>query len=281
MNYCAARDIESHFTINDEQRSCLKEIGVVTRRIYELLKDDQCQFELSASGGCVRDSLLMDDPKIKDIDLLFFPTKFAVVNPKEFKLRSSIRRRDYDDEFDEISKEYSKKIESMVGKLKLNFNMVKFMPSLDEDSPYFSPYIAGVIKIEDPFLSYPVEIILSKSLKVKTFIDYCYDFDLCKVGIDSSLNDNEGFGIFFTDSFLSDYKNKKITFSNTYFDYNELVYSMEKHYVRIKEKYPSYKLDYDKSNKNITVSMKTLLDYSMLMDGVNPSEKEKKSSFRI
>ncbi len=277
MILCAAqKNVKDKFSLNEVQMQSLLGIDSVTRRIGSILKEDGFLFDLAAVGGCIRDSVGMPNPDIKDIDLLFYPIQFPA--PKQIKDLNNLIATTQEYDAEELSGLYKKKINSFCDKLLKEFQVVKILEPTEED--YSSPHIESILRIEDASLFKPIDLIFSKNLNISDFVDECYDFEICKVLL-KPLQNNGEFILNYSFDFKKDLDEKRITFSNSSFDEVELSNSLNNHYVRIKEKYPEHKLVYDKHYVQFTKNIKTILDYHMLNEYVDSNSLLPKKSFKI
>lgn len=268
MSY-SSNVIKDRFNLNEKQIESLSYIEEQVRSFTELCGGDDFGFELTAAGGCVRDSLCLEDPqmKIKDIDLLFSPKSI----PRSFDISNGVSQAG------SVPIKYTQKIEQMIEKLSKVFKYVKKAEAPAEE--YSSPYIEAVIKIYDPCLRYSIDLICVKHMENAEFIDFCYDFELCKVQLSKDNSKDVGHYVEFSSGFENDFKNKKITFSNTSFDENEVLYSLDNHYKRLKVKYPDFTLDYNNANP-FPDNVKTLLDYHIIKEKI-PHKNKSISSIKI
>lgn len=226
-------------------------------KILEPLKQLKISYTLDLTGGSVRDFVLNNADKIKDLDFMV-SIQETVPNLIEQNIFSK-------DELKKVSWEEASTIEDYKSKLlQLCFNRskdnIKVFAHKKREIPvgqdnygsdiFRKDRLISVIKLEGKKTHYPIDILLTDFVKPAFLKDF--DFDLCKASFcfvnphvkkDFPKNATHLISRFVADlDFWADVHNN----TNTYNTNERLPYhidrSFDDHYPRIMEKYPNSKL---------------------------------------
>lgn len=265
--------------IPKEKLIVLEKIIEDTEKMKQILKPiaKLFHFEFSIMGGAIRDFLLGHHDNIKDIDIMVSFDLDSVQHsrasyPRSLDWAYFFHNFENKEKLIELTKKYLNKeqyeeIAFTVFKEILN-NKVKidseFSPQLvviDKSDENTSGYkdingdklINGIIKIKDIQFNYPIDIILT-NLETKDFVEK-FDFGICQCYLPFNLDDSISPNmkdyikkIKIAKEFLTDGLYKTITLKlNNNPTLEDLKFSMENHYQRIKEKYSEYSLEFEET----------------------------------
>lgn len=263
--------------IPKEKLIVLEKIIDDTEKMKQILKpiSKLFHFEFSIMGGAIRDFLLGHHDNIKDIDIM---VSFDLDNvqysrasyPRSLDWNYFFHNVENKEELIELTKKYLnneqyEEIAFTVFKEMLKNKTTidsEFSPQLvviDKSEENTSGYkdingdklINGIIKIKDAQFNYPIDIILT-NLETKDFVEK-FDFGICQCHLPFNLDDYmfKDMKYYlkkmqFTKEFLMDGLNQTITLKlNNNPTIEDLQFSMENHYQRIKEKYSEYTLEFE------------------------------------
>lgn len=167
-------------------------------------------FEAYLFGGAVRDTL--NKKEISDFD-------FYIYLPENSNKIS-----------------HRKEVLQIKNQLMSKFKSVREVLDLKIDG-YLNNDIIAVIKIEDPTLPYPVDLVFG-SIPFTSFLDIGTDFNFCKIGMD--LN---SFRILKDENYSKDLKNKTISFNNIFMTLEGVKFSLKERLPKLLLKYPDFKFD--------------------------------------
>lgn len=263
--------------IPNEKLEILKKLIDDTEKMKQILKpiSKLFHFEFSIMGGAIRDFLLGYHDNIKDIDIMI---SFDLDNvqysrasyPRSLDWAYFFNNFENKEELIEITKKYLNNEQyeeiafTVFKELLKNKTIIdsEFSPQLvvvDKSDENTSGYkdingdklINGIIKIKDAQFNYPIDIILT-NLETKDFVEK-FDFGICQCHLPFNLDDymykdmkDYIKKMNLTKDFLMDGLNKTITLKlNNNPSIEDLQFSMNNHYQRIKEKYSEYSLEFE------------------------------------
>lgn len=246
-------------------------------------------FSLSLSGGAVRDLLLGNHHKIKDLDLVLSIHKIKIPTVKEMYQSWGFDSLQFHwlalpqiNHSNNLAITEKEKTYHIIKHLisKHHSLLIDYAPRGNDDgekSEYLVKDLNGVIKINTPTLHYPVDLLITNS-KIDSFIEK-FDFNICKASISLVKDTDTKFKDFFfpknateflkelkpTKGFLHDAKNKNITMDMNFRSVSDINTSIEKHLPRIIEKYPTYNLKFPLDEGDISLKEKEsiILHYNM------------------
>ena len=163
-------------------------------------------------------------------------------------------------------------------------------------SGYHNALLRGVVKLNDPKLTYPADILLCND-SVAAYVG-TFDFDFCKISLefenketkklDNLLNFFKGehlldmyHAVKFPRGFVQDMKNKTFTINPLGFDLNAVEEALMKHYPRLKEKYPDHQIKFiDNSTiqKNLKPEISDYIKKFQAYEKMNQAVPDKKES---
>jgi tRNA nucleotidyltransferase/poly(A) polymerase len=225
-----------------------QDILFVFQKINPLLQMG-ADIEIDVIGGCIRDFILQNENKIKDIDILISWKNIKNMKPKDLL---------------NIFPQHEKKILELITKGKwLNlivqmidlcfenekkqvFDITTIQESDPDDNYNISEKILpGVIKMQK---NYSIDLLISPENKNEYFNSF--DFDICKVSWNIYKNkkfvknEKEMFANFEAEiDFFADIYYQKNTLTITSFEKKDFETSIKNHYERILMKYPHYQLN--------------------------------------
>lgn len=219
------------------------------QRTFDRLNQFNIFPQISLVGGAVYDTVLGLEPKDYDI-CVYIPANPRVLSlvenilnpaPSPYPIKDSEVARISQHLFSQnISSPHSliKKILEedfkIQGKLKTGIS-----------DHYIFKYILDVFKVKTALSNKNIDIILT-SIDSINFLS-SFDFNLCKMCIPYNGEKNvKDFlaNFYIAPSALYDLENKNFTVNIDKFSDEEIKYFLGKHYLRLKEKYPSYELNF-------------------------------------
>ena len=241
----------------------------VNQDIFNISKEVVNQFKnqhsvwMNLAGGALRDLILDNEDKIKDIDLvLSFEDicKRRIVKDKETKLYIADLIEIYNENINKLGKAFERSGYEV--KIYQNFpkEVVQELNPTENDEIYNKlENFLGVVKIKGNNLSYEIDILFV--LDIENYVNNFFDFNICKVqseiirnGEMQESNENliqNGLEKFKVKNryFLEDTKNKTITYNLSNKTEEDLLNSFQKHLPRIYDKYKEYKIEFDFEKK--------------------------------
>lgn len=225
--------------------------------ILSPLKNFNIEYDLIVSGGAIYD-LVCHQNDIKDVDIII---SFPQIDTEAYNY-NIIDKQNHNSALSKVfSQLISPLYEELFHQKKENFNYndltniiaklawqhaqnVKFFYSHHHQvADYLNHVIAGMCKIESANYK-SIDLIISK-IKASQFINY-YDFNLCqmsmiyKEGNYQCDKQNLLNHIFMTKNAAYDVEQKKITLKVDKFSQEHIQYFLNKHFLRLIEKYPHY-----------------------------------------
>lgn len=193
------------------------DLEIISEKISFFNKIDEVfNFDLAIAGGALRDILLMQEPNIKDVDLIlsFKYKKKLLDNYFNFGYNKSTKDKDFfkksiittslklknhgflnfDEEkitsmenLDDMIKEYL--IGVLYSLINKDFNAEVFhkkefkntakLQNIINTSEYIDKHLSGVIKIKDKNLNFDIDILLT-SVEVDSYLK-AFDYSICKI----------------------------------------------------------------------------------------------------
>jgi len=140
---------------------------------------------------------------------------------------------------------------------------------MKEKLGYSSADLTGIFKLSSSRLPYPIDVLLSYAPPIDLMLG-TFDFNLCKTGMSllkDGLKDERaiaqseyGVSLFMDNGFIRDIENKTLTISNNRMDVDEFVRSIERHYPKMKKKFPDYQLTLGEVSPEIERSVMSLCE---------------------
>ena len=235
------------------------------------------KYDVYLAGGCLRDLVLGNQDKIKDIDVIFSIDQNSVVNLVKntpiFTLEA-IFGQDIIQHTNWINASDVKKIHGLFHYcLSKHYNISKGYSIEDikeknaekEYDSLLNENLEGIIAVKDEEDTYPMDILLTTSM-IDTYLR-SFNFEICKIYVPFFTHQNGKFitniielleQIHVKTGFVEDAKNKTITFYMEKQKAIELIErSMSKHLPRITAKYPNYKIVLNPGNNQEYAQWKT------------------------
>ncbi len=237
------------------ENTCLK----VVNDLLLITEENERKLDVSIVGGALREMVLEKD-EVSDIDLLVsLDSKLNMFSEYEEK-------REYINSYEMTSLNnylnYEKnQLLKIANQLKENGYEVKeyiFVNTSNESDNEVNRKQAeyetdkrlyGVLKIKHKSLNYNVDLLFT--LGAHNFVQERFDFNICKIEsflvTDSKINNYQKGNwitnnIIKSNKFLTDIKNKEITYLEHDAPSESVRKSFEVHFPKIKKKYPDYKL---------------------------------------
>ena len=243
----------------------------VNQDIFNISKEVVNQFKnqhsvwMNLAGGALRDLILDNEDKIKDIDLvLSFEDicKRRIVKDKKTKLYIEDLINIYNENINKLGKAFERSGYEV--KIYQNFQkeVVQELNPTENDEIYNKlENFLGVLKIKGNNLSYEIDILFV--LDIESYVNNFFDFNICKVQSEIIRNGfmqenaenlvQNGLEKFKVKNrhFLEDAKNKTITYNLSNKTEEDLLNSFQKHLPRIYDKYKEYKIEFDFEKKDL------------------------------
>lgn len=237
------------------ENTCLK----VVNDLLLITEENERKLDVSIVGGALREMVLEKD-EVSDIDLLVsLDSKLNMFSQYE-------ERREYISSYEMTSLNnylnYEKnQLLKIANQLKENGYDVKeyvFLDTSNEDDNEVNikqavyetdKRLYGVLKIKHKSLNYDVDLLFT--LGAHNFVQERFDFNICKIEsflVTGSKINNYQKGNWITNNiiksnkFLTDIKNKEITYLEHDAPIESVRKSFEVHFPKIKKKYSDYKL---------------------------------------
>ena len=237
------------------ENTCLK----VVNDLLLITEENERKLDVSIVGGALREMVLEKD-EVSDIDLL------VSLDSKLNMFSQYKERREYISSYEMTSLNnylnYEKnQLLKIANQLKENGYDVKeyvFLDTSNEDDNEVNikqavyetdKRLYGVLKIKHKSLNYDVDLLFT--LGAHNFVQERFDFNICKIEsflvTDSKINNYQKGNwitnnIIKSNKFLTDIKNKEITYLEHDTPIESVRKSFEVHFPKIKKKYPDYKL---------------------------------------
>lgn len=243
----------------------------INKDIFNISKEVLSEFKaehniwMNLAGGALRDLILDNENKIKDIDLvLSFEDicKRRILKDKTKKLYIEEVIEIYNENINRLSKLFEKNGYEVKGFQSFPRELVKELNVVESDELYNKlENFLGVLKIKGNSLSYEIDILFV--LDIENYVNNFFDFNICKVqseiirnGKMQESNENliqNGMENFKVKNryFLEDAKNKTITYNLSNKTEEDLLNSFQKHLPRIYDKYKEYKIEFDFEKKDL------------------------------
>ncbi len=208
-------------TFSQRKKEIIKKVFDDIEKISEKIilfnkVDDFFNFDLGIAGGALRDMLLMDNPKVKDIDLILsFKYKKHLLEKyfnfgnnksskdKELFMQSVVKTADNFKKFglpkletesifemhslDDMIKEYLMRVVSLIINqdfksdvfYRTEFKNTANLKNIINSSEYSDKHLNGVIKIKDGSLNFDIDILLT-SVEIDYYLK-AFDYSICKI----------------------------------------------------------------------------------------------------
>lgn len=241
----------------------------INKDIFNISKEVLNEFKaehniwMNLAGGALRDLILDNENKIKDIDLILSfedICKRRILKDKTKKLYIEEVIEIYNENINRLSKLFEKNGYEVKGFQSFPKELVKELNAVESDEIYNKlENFLGVLKIKGNNLSYEIDILFV--LDIENYVNNFFDFNICKVqseiirnGEMQESNENliqNGLEKFKVKNryFLEDAKNKTITYNLSNKTEEDLLNSFQKHLPRIYDKYKEYKIEFDFEKK--------------------------------
>lgn len=253
-------------------------------------------YSIDLVGGAVRDFLLDNQTKIKDLDILvslscgysrninrkyshiiYESQRIDDLVKKGWCTEEELQKVEFNDD-DLLYKKHNKLVQLCLNRHHELSSTQIF--SKEERKTGEINYgtdvlkeLSGIIKVESKSLKYPMEILLTDQSREVFF--KAIDFGLCNVGFKIVVlgDDNKMKLISFSDiqnncimsvDFLEDIKYKTITYNTYNKSFEQIDFSLTNHLKRLVEKYPDHK--FQLSENNITEDTRKNIDTVMLVN---------------
>ena len=237
------------------ENTCLK----VVNDLLLITEENERKLDVSIVGGALRE-MILEKNEVSDIDLL------VSLDSKLNMFSQYKERREYISSYEMTSLNnylnYEKnQLLKIANQLKENGYDVKeyvFLDTSNEDDNEVNikqavyetdKRLYGVLKIKHKSLNYDVDLLFT--LGAHNFVQERFDFNICKIEsflvTDSKINNYQKGNwitnnIIKSNKFLTDIKNKEITYLEHDAPSESVRKSFEVHFPKIKKKYPDYKL---------------------------------------
>ena len=237
------------------ENTCLK----VVNDLLLITEENERKLDVSIVGGALRE-MILEKNEVSDIDLL------VSLDSKLNMFSQYKERREYISSYEMTSLNnylnYEKnQLLKIANQLKENGYDVKeyvFLDTSNEDDNEVNikqavyetdKRLYGVLKIKHKSLNYDVDLLFT--LGAHNFVQERFDFNICKIEsflVTGSKINNYQKGNWITNNiiksnkFLTDIKNKEITYLEHDAPSESVRKSFEVHFPKIKKKYPDYKL---------------------------------------
>lgn len=259
-------------------------------------------YSIDLVGGAVRDFLLNNHNKIKDLDVLVRLTNAYnirnhttyylgdLTNHRELVIENILKKnwctREELEDVDFLDNDLLYKKHNKLLQLCLNRNhQLTSTKIFSKDERKTSEVIygtdilkelSGIIKVESDCLNYPMEILMTDQSREEFLRGI--DFGICNVGLKIvKLGDNKKIDLIGFDeirdnfncsfAFFEDVKNKTITYNTHNKSPEQIEFSLTNHLKRITEKYPEH--DFQLSDNDISKETKKTIETVMLMGKLN------------
>lgn len=253
--------------LNAEQTVYLQDIFSTLQQLNTHLEElTQCgfSFQLGVAGGALRDVILNNSKSIGDYDITLHISNLPNTNFGTNSLSVNFKKLNEKIDIKNIWGKYFSAPDPYYIPLPTDFNekmltnlisavLVESFPESikkvyyanHEVATYQNNSIYGLLKIENISNKKPLDLIITNRF-VDGFVD-TFSFDLCKVYYE--YNPKHAFKdmvdhIIIKHSMLNDLENKKLTMNLNHLSEENILYYMNKHYKKMKEKYPEYELSY-------------------------------------
>jgi hypothetical protein len=252
--------------LSDKQMVFLKETSDVFDKLDRLLavfNKYDIKYTLGLAGGAIRDFVMDKVELINDFDICINFDEFIGIN-SYIKQNKNHPNEMLHEKMNKICSVFfpheiigtidSALLSKLVNKvIEQEYKTNLFLSDSCAVGDYQNDHIVGIIKISDQKLSKPIDLIISKD---STSI-FCttFSFDICKGFIEYTpelkikLKEHNGFlnlidNIILSKHMINDIVNKKYTMNIQHVEISHIHYYMNKHYLKMKEKYPDFKLNY-------------------------------------
>ena len=243
----------------------------VNQDIFNISKEVVNQFKnqhsvwMNLAGGALRDLILDNEDKIKDIDLvLSFEDicKRRIVKDKKTKLYIEDLINIYNENINKLGEAFERSGYEVKRYQNFPKEVVQELNPTENDEIYNKlENFLGVLKIKGNNLSYEIDILFV--LDIESYVNNFFDFNICKVQSEIIRNGfmqenaenllQNGLEKFKVKNrhFLEDAKNKTITYNLSNKTEEDLLNSFQKHLPRIYDKYKEYKIEFDFEKKDL------------------------------
>lgn len=264
--------------------------------LYEVCRKGEIDFDIVIAGGAIRDLLLGQPEKIKDLDVIL-SVQFKYSSPEEQKkLFNPLLHLFTTDDHNELNiknlSPYSLFYHLVRKLLTQQMNVEKSIHINDvvkkKDSygrMITNNILEGVLKVNDQRHHYPMDLLFSH-MTPGNYVKRVFDFNICRTYVkvfDSTkyyqhfnmpTNTFEFLDKLYLDYyFLKDVMDKTLTlYMPVYNNLGGVENSLKTHYPRIKEKYPEYSLTIVPGSKEDYVQWLQEYKYKMLDDQLNTKE---------
>ena len=290
----------------DTIQKLFDDYSFIREKLNEIESNPLCPvvFKVSIVGGAIRD-LILNENNIKDLDILVAcecKEDFLnlVINNSEV---NSVLAKYQENSIGELNKELKKwgfsenKIAEFnkLGELtnrnyiaKLAFFFLRDMEEIGAEVCFQSNFseikkmeyhfneIMGVIKFKDDSLNYPLDLLISTDRNGLQFVSR-FDYNICKVFVseDGLIDKNVNKfieSVFIGTDFIKDYQNKTITMDIDHYPRDSAINSFDKHFVKIKQKYPEYKFkhyfysSFNQDDKEVNELWRQEIEYVMSLE---------------
>lgn len=289
---------------NKEFKIILSQLNQIYKLLHPVLNKLEINFDLYLVGGCLRDHILDNSNKIKDLDLVIEfndnlrldKIKINEYDKNDFYLLINQKKEilKFIQKYKHIINEYELKIcenqsrekilheiVSQVMKKFSNFNIKEFFlesqevekkdkekKSLSSDNNDNVNYsgLFSVIKLNSNNLSYPIDLLLNNN--VDTYLT-SFDFEICKCRYIYRPNQkNNSKSLVLDEGFIKDVINSTLTINaGIFYTKSDVDRSLSNHYIRLLKKYPEYKtciINNNSENNNLSKYIITSQQYNYL-----------------
>lgn len=296
--------------LNEKKTNTLRKIWEDALYIEDILlplRESGFEYTLDLTGGAVRDFVLNQEDKIKDLDFML-----KIERHKSGTL-AAIREHFSDKELENVDFNYDlttrdmevskEELDAKLVSLCLNRKLEDVSVKMNEN-PYYKVYykyesdhvqgglemettkkdkLSAVIKLPETKTNYPVDIMLTEFVKPQ-FIE-AFDFDLCKVSFsfvnpffDKKFPKNYSHLIsrFVAEPcFWADFKNKKLTVNVDEMADWQINRSITNHLPRLEAKYQDYQINIQGTHKHqLNIANKLLFTVDLNKDLDNKETKD-------
>ena len=236
------------------ENTCLK----VVNDLLLITEENERKLDVSIVGGALREMVLEKD-EVSDIDLLVsLDSKLNMFSEYEEKREYSSYEMTSLNSYLNYEKNQLLKIANQLKESGYEVKEYIFVDTSNESDNEVNRKQAeyetdkrlyGVLKIKHKSLNYNVDLLFT--LGAHNFVQERFDFNICKIEsflvTDSKINNYQKGNwitnnIIKSNKFLTDIKNKEITYLEHDAPSESVRKSFEVHFPKIKKKYPDYKL---------------------------------------
>lgn len=302
--------IPSKENINYKQHEFLKEANETMLQIdnaLTILKEYNLEYEISLVGGAVRDFIMNKTEQVNDFDVVLrFPNveNYYLSNKAIEEDSILMNEEQYTTKNIKFKQMFKKYMDTNIQDITVrslilliqkimssnNFENKLFLNENNKTENYINNHICGILKMEKMGINRKIDLIIIKNNE-HDFVN-TFNFDLCKGYINytnmiSSNKNNDHLNlldnIILTKNMVSDIINKKMTMNLQNLTEEHLHYYMNKHYIKMKNKYSDCKLTYrinkvivdDKIQLEKLTNIEKIAQYYIIKEQLNKENEEK------